>query len=259
MSIQFLILWISVVLFQSAFAQKKIISEKVETLTGEQVCRGQQNCLLQEVTLLVRKLEYRVGGARTPDRMTDRYLAYRTQRVSQIEDVAVVQFIKGCIYRLEKRGQEWTKELTYHREHMGQSRLFIHRDWEVDTDTLDPIHTDYLGNRFGLLRWNDDGSMDANKSHFYIYKKPSIPFVYQTDLPSAAALFDSGTLSAQVPSLEFNICLFKTVDLPLTTDASGSNIDVTKALRCFSWSHNYRLNTKTLKFSEAKSIDAICR
>lgn len=139
-----------------------------------------------------------------------------------------------------------TKTLSISRNHFGQNVPFQHREWEVDTDSSDPIYTNYeTFGRHALLRWNrDPKSLDAETSKFYGQVKPPHGSVFATDLPGSGFLTSGSG--------------FKTADLSLTTDKTGSNIDQAKAIRCVTWSHQFVWDFARGRMTTPAKLDSFC-
>jgi hypothetical protein len=199
--------------------------------------------------------------------MTDTRAVYETQNVSQIEKYALVQQIKGCVFESNWDGKTEHKILNIVRNHMGKQVLFQHKHWQIDNDYAGPIYTGLEFNDghvdfFYLLNWNNDPkSLEADNALRYGQQKPPHPVVFATDLPGTASLRENPPnfpQSAQNVSLEFNTCLFKTADVPTTTDADGTNVDFRKAVKCFSWNHKFIYDFKSKKFHSPQAIDPIC-
>ena len=197
---------------------------------------------------------------------TDIRMILETKSVENIEDFSFVQFIKGCMFSsaVDSNGETIITYDSMRMNYMGnQPKLFIHKDWEVDNDSTDPVYTRNPGKgRFDLYRHSSDpNAYNLKAATWYAHSKPKKPFVYATDNPSYAYTSDDykGGINAKNASLEFKTCLFKTADLPSTTDSSGSNIDKNKAIKCFHWDHKYIYNHELKKYMMPKSLHKACQ
>lgn len=195
--------------------------------------------------------------------MTDLRFAYNTGDAKTIETFAIVQWIRGCMFHAVANQGQVSKTLSISREHFGKTVPFQHRDWEIDTDSDDPIYTNYESmGRHALLRWNvKPDSLDAETSKYYGQAKPPHGTVFATDLPGSGFLTGgSGKLngSSQNTSLEFRTCLFRTTDLPLITTPRGENIDSSKALLCQTWDHKFIWNFIKGKMTSPDQLDSVC-
>ena len=255
----------------SAFSSIEVIKEKTQSFTPDQnSCSANDTCDLKSFRFVEQKKK--VLLPKQEDRfayfLTDTRAVYETSSVDKIEKYAIVQKIKGCQFESAWDGTTETRYMNVIRNHMGQNVKFQHKTWQIDNDYLGPIYTGVQFNDghidpFYILNWNDDPkSLDANKSHFYGREKPTKPVVFATDLPGAAYLEESATVDtaplARNSSLEFSTCIFKTSDLPQTTDADGSNIDFSKAVKCFSWDHKFVYDFAAKKFKSPAAIEDVC-
>lgn len=233
-------------------ASIEILSHSVQTYKPEKEASSPLKSFRLEV--LKKKVVLKFDP-NNPSFQTDVKMIVETQEISSVEDFAIVQFIKGCIYKSKSINGELRKEISSYRKHQGEFKPFIHKEFEVDADGADPVYTDLDGDRFGLYRV---GSLDPGKSSWYRQASLRKPLVYATDLPGQATTFETfdGKLEAQNPSLDFKTCLFKSDDL--TFDMTQGNLDISKALTCFDWAHRFSYDFKKKKFEEVQQIDPIC-
>jgi hypothetical protein len=187
--------------------------------------------------------------------LTDTRFIYTAPSPAEIEDVAIVQWIRGCVFTSDRHGE---KHLSISREHFGRIVPFKHSHWQIDSESTDPVYSSYDGyGRFALLRWNDDpADTDPETATYYAKAKPSHGTVFVTDLPGTAFLASKN--EAQNVSLEFQTCLFNTADLPKTTTPDGLGIDNAKALWCVSWDHKFVYDFKAGKMLRPAQIDPFC-
>ena len=189
--------------------------------------------------------------------LTDTRMIVDAKSPKAIEDTAVVQWIRGCVFSSNSAGR---KTLDISREHFGQIIPFKHADWQIDSDSTDPIYSSYAPHgRFALLRWNKDPtSVDAETATYYAAAKPPHGMTFVTDLPASAfhaAKYDE----AQNVSLEFRTCLFNTSDLPAETTPAGAGIRQEKAIWCVSWDHKFVYDFKSKTMTKPSQIDSICQ
>ncbi len=195
--------------------------------------------------------------------MTDTRFAYTAPSPAQVENYAVVQWIRGCLFQSEFKHGKVLKTLPYVRTHFGNQIVFQHRTWQIDSDTMDAAATsDINDGRFALLRWNTDPqSFDAETANYYAKAKPPHGSVFATNLPSSAFLTQGTGLkdgTAQNASLEFLTCLFKAGDVPETTTPSGSGLDQSRALWCVKWDHKFVWDFAAGAMSRPSQIDPVC-
>ena len=196
---------------------------------------------------------------------TDTRFVYSTPTLPELEAYGVVQFIRGCVFESQLVNGKVEKTLSVSRDYFDASgkavkSIFQHPHWQIDNDNADPMYSSYEGaSRFRLFfAGNDDPkSLDADNAHYYQSKKPSVPKVFVTDLPAAGA-YDVLYRTAKNPSLEFQTCIFRLVDLPLTTTPDAAGVDIKKALWCVQWEHKYVWNFASKKIESPKAIDPVC-
>ncbi len=195
--------------------------------------------------------------------LTDIRFAYVVSKPLQIETYAVVQWIRGCMFTSEYIDGHVDKDLSISRMHFGKTIVFQHKDWQIDSDSIDPIYSaDSQHGRFAFLRWNADKSiLNADNANYYAKAKPPHGSVFVTDMLGSAFLA-TGTGrrdgTAQNASLQYITCLFKTTDLPATTTPQGAGINRSKALWCVNWDHQYVWNFEVGRISRPAVIDPVC-
>lgn len=236
----------------------------VEILSTNTEFYSEENSELKSVSLKVIKKRLRLSGTplKNASYMTDIRLSLETQSAGGYAEFGVVQFIRGCKWRSVWDGKKLEKDASISREHMGQIITFRHVGFEVDSDSLDPVYHSYLGHRFALWRWNETPSSDNPETAYFVYhREPTHGVVFLTDLPGTSffsAELSQGKMWAQNSSLEFKTCIFRLTDLPFETDREGSNIDQTKALKCFSWSDKWVFDFKREIMTSPSEIDPFC-
>lgn len=194
--------------------------------------------------------------------MTDIRASLVLAEPQDFKKYGVVQFIKGCKWRSIWDGETLSKELSIARDHLNQRVIFKHSAFEVDTVDLDPMYSAYEGHRFALWRWNDDSRNDDPETATYVFhKEPPHGTVFLTDMPGTSfrseAVYND-IITAQNSTLEFKTCLFRLEDIPLETDARGSNIAQEKAIVCHSWEDKWIYDFETEKMTTPKHIDPVC-
>ncbi len=197
--------------------------------------------------------------------MSDMILSYQTKNKSQVTNYTIVQKIKGCQYEAKKNKS--TGKISYYRNiarlHFGELIDFIHRDWEIDN--TDPTYSYTSLENLGphsLLQFNCNGKIDPNKSKYYFRDELCTNLVYATDLPGQAyvEIKKNGDIHTRNTSLHLQTCFMKSQDIPDQADPKGSNLDFSKAIKCFDWSHDYRYDFKKNKMvlNPEENIAEIC-
>jgi hypothetical protein len=163
-------------------------------------------------------------------------MEYETASVDALENYAIVQFKKGCVFYSSRNG-----EGRIHRNvgdtvpSFGEDAPFCFPQWVIDSQDTDPAYnSDPEYGRFYLLRWNKPGSYDRRTQKFYGAEKPKFPVVYLTDYPAGAFVTGTGVRNV---ALEFNTCIYKASDVP--ADTQRDDIDFAKPITCFEWQSVY--------------------
>lgn len=218
------------------------------------------------VTFVEMKKRVVLPGAPKTDAnwMTDTRFAYDAGATSSIEDYAVIQWIRGCMYQSEYKGGKVVKTLPYSRIHFGNTVVFQHKQWELDSDNTDPVYSsDTEYGRFALLRWNTDPkSFDPETATYYAKAKPPHGSVFVTDLPGSAFLTQGTGVKngiAQNSSLEFLTCLFHANDVPAVSTPSGAGLDQSRALWCVKWDHKFAWDFTTGQMTQPSQVDPVCQ
>lgn len=234
--------------------------KKLTHVSSPSTCAATDSCSLKEFSVIVEKKKT-TTSAGDVSYTTDARLIYRTDNVARIQDYAIVQYIRGCQYSSTSVQGVVHRQLDVSRHYMTGMVTFQHRDWSIDSDNPDPVYTAWNGNRFGLLRWNRQASSyNPETATFMAKATPPHPVVFATDMPGSFSTTKNwqGRLQAKNSSLEFLTCLFKTRDLPATSDAGGKGIDRNKALACHTWDSKFVYDFQTHRFKMDGPIEPFC-
>ena len=172
-------------------------------------------------------------------------MEYETDSVDAIENYAIVQFIKGCVFNSAKNSEGKIKRnVGYTVPNFGEDIPYCFPKWVIDSQDTDPAYnSDPEYGRFYLLRWNRPGSYDNRTQKYYGAEKPKVPVVYMTDYPAGAFITGTGIKNA---ALEFSTCIYKSSDVPAQT--LRDDIHFAKPLACFEWQNIYVYDFAQAKF-----------
>jgi hypothetical protein len=236
------------------FAQTTVVGRDQQTFLNPN-CALSDTCSLREFSLIVETKRTRLSSGVIAYATDARYVV-KTRSVSELEDYALVQYIKGCQYSTKVEGGVLRKSLDVSRHYFDGMIVFKHPEWSIDSDTSDPVYTAWQGNRFGLYRWNQNpASYTPEGATFYARRLPPHPVVFATDMPGS---FSAQGNSAKNSSLEFEMCLFRTRDLPLTTTPAGEGVPKARALKCFSWESKFTFDFNRRDYRLGGQLDPIC-
>ena len=212
------------------------LSETKQTFLNPD-CRSTGTCDLKRFTLttLVQEVWFSDDPA-NPTYGNGVIMEYETDSVAAIEKYAIVQFVRGCVYRSStSSGGKLNRTVSYIVPSFGKDVPLCFSEWVIDSQDNDPVYnSDPEYGRFYLLRWNQPGSYDSRTQRYYGVQKPKLPVVYMTDYPAGAFFVSGGIKNA---ALEFNTCIYRARDVP--TETRRNDINFAKPITCFKWQNVY--------------------
>ncbi len=163
-------------------------------------------------------------------------IEYETDSVAALENYAVVQFKKGCVFdSLVTRTGQVRRMVTDTVASFGELVPFCFHHWVIDSQDRDPAYnSDPKYGRFYYLRWNQPGSYDNRTEKFYGGAKPPWPVLYMSDYPAGAFIAQSAVRNV---ALEFKSCIYKASAVPAVS--RRDDIDFAKPIHCFEWQNIY--------------------
>lgn len=239
-------------LFVAPVAWSTVIREKplVQKFNNSN-CGQTSSCDLVEFKLETNEYKVIFSGS-APAFGTDIKMSYRTKKVSQLEDFAIVQFIKGCKFNSYKKPDgKVERYFGITRDFFGDRERFQHKEWVIDSIDKDPMYNNFDGSsRHGAYRSKIQG-----KDVYFFQKKPVEPELFVTDLPGTASMESPDDIATNT-SLIFKSCIFKTRDIPLET--IFNDLSFAEPIKCFEWSSSYIYNHDLNKFESKKEIHSFC-
>lgn len=187
------------------------------------------------------------------------FLSYKTSSVESLENYAIVQYIKGCVYNeTTQLDGAITRINNIAREFFGKYKKFSHTQWEIDTIDTDPIYNSSMlenyKSRHLNYRWNTvEGSIAEETEKFLLHELPLYPEIYVSDRP-AQAYKDGNTVKSV--NLEFNVCIYKTFDIPLILEPT--DINFATPIKCVDWKHSKVFDHTLKKYVSNKIISETC-
>ncbi|HET9295635.1 MAG TPA: hypothetical protein VFP18_01960 [Candidatus Binatia bacterium] len=247
----FSIIWLLAFLSENAFGHftgkghVHTLSETKQDFLNPD-CRSTASCDLKRFTLTTSV--YEVWFSDDPNYPTygnSVIMEYQTDSVAALENYAIVQFKKGCVFYSSKtRGGKITSKIADTVPSFGENVPFCFSRWVIDSQDTDPAYnSEPEVGRFHLLRWNKPGSYDERTQKFYGPQKPIRPVVYMADHPSGAFISGIGVKNV---ALEFNTCIYKASHVPEET--RRDDINFATPLTCFGWQNVYVYDFDKEKF-----------
>ena len=235
-------IWLLAFLFENSFGHftgkghvHTLSATKQDFLNSD--CRATSSCDLKRFTLTTSV--YEVWFSDDPNYPTygnSVIMEYQTDSVAALENYAIVQFKKGCVFYSSKtRGGNITSKIADVVPSFGENVPFCFPRWVIDSQDTDPAYnSDPEVGRFHLLRWNKPGSYDERTQKFYGTQKPRRPVVYMADQPSGALISGIG---AKNVALEFNTSIYNASEVPEET--RRDDVNFATPLTCFGWQNVY--------------------
>lgn len=235
-----------------------------EFINSPVTCKINGTCDLKRV--IMRSQNFSI--TRDPNEPNDAWIhgtqilaGLETDTIDHLTNYAFVQFIRGCMWYSQDQNGQIVTEFGVVRNFLGIKRIqHILPRWVVDTDDIDPVYgaDRETGNRHYFLQSLDKipSWIPGSQGKLFGEEPFTIPFGYVTDHPGPA-LYEPKHKQARNMSLEFEMCLFKTADVPATTN--GIDIDKTKALVCFPWEAKHVFDHRTQVFHTGGEISKECK
>ena len=200
-------------------------------------CQSTDTCDLKRFSLTTSVDEFWFSDdPNYPTYANDAIMEYETDTVNALEQYAIVQFTRGCVFYTSKNGKgkiSWNVSDTV--PSFGEDIPFCFPEWVIDSQDTDPAYnSDPEYGRFYLLRWNKPGSYDGRTEKYYGAEKPRLPVVYMADYPAGAFVTETGVRNV---ALEFKTCIYKASDVPIET--RRDNIAFAKPITCLKWQNVY--------------------
>lgn len=227
-------------------------------------CAKNDTCDLEKV--IFRKENYLIPPTpAVPDDNTvqgTRILAgFLTDEISALTRYLFVQFTRGCMWHSYlDNDMKVETEFGVLRDFLGISYIQHNfPNWVVDTNDTDPAYATNpsQANRHYFLQHGKTipAWIPSNQGKLFGEERPVIPFGYVTDAVGPAYYSPVFKMAVNA-SLEFKTCLFKAIDVPLVTN--GADVDIDKALVCFSWDSKFVFDHREIVFKSQKGIDREC-
>lgn len=246
---------LGLIILTSATAHARVVREKpVEKIFKNTNCEATESCGLTEFK--VHTYNYEAIFPDGSSHGTSAFMSYKTQKVDQLENFAIVQKIKGCQFqsRLTPEGVV-AKNFSLAREFFNEVITYNHPEWVIDSVDLDPMYNNWTPDRrHAAYRWNKvAGSYDKATEMKFGPTFPTRPELYVSDLPGTA--FFMGGVAKNI-SLKFEVCIHKTSDVPTTARPDS---EIAAPIACHTWASSFIYNHKTNKFESKAEIDEFCK
>lgn len=218
-------------------------------------CQKTNSCDLIAVFFFQR--DYQVGDIYPDENFgTEAFTRYVTRDVSQLENYAIVQFMKGCQYHTYIQDGQLVKDTKGNViKSFGEVVDYFFQNWVIDSQDINPLywlHADYKYTKSGVMFSDDRDDLIS-----YGDQKPESPSLFVYDLP-AQSFWNQYANWAFINSVAFQTCLFKKSDLPTETVRTDMSFK-DRALVCFNWTNLWTWNFKTMRMNRSFKVDEVCR
>lgn len=234
----------------------KILRERKSIFLNEK-CQSAENCDLVSVEYLVQ--DYKIGIGNDYSFGTRLFVRYRTKSIADLENYAIVQFLKGCVFETSLKNGEVTVHRGITVEHFGEFKEFKFKDWAIDSIDSDPVY--YSSNglpRHYYYKWSKTGKFPTDWQHdemFFGRQSPPQPELYVSERPGGTAFkteFDAKNIS-----LQFRTCIYKTKDVP--SETTPNDLNFAKPVHCFDWKSSFLYNHFKKRYENRNDISEFCQ
>jgi hypothetical protein len=190
-----------------------------------------------------------------------------TSKPEYLKKYAVVQFIKGCAYMTNAKGDV---KFQIRSSLNKPGTPFVHKDFEIDSGyDADPVYNSSLQSGVDELRGFEIPrnaaylNLDPNKSESaraWAGKEKNLlsSSIYVDDMPTLSNwAIKEGKLIVHNTSLQFKTCLYEVSKLPKKVAAVDEALS--EPITCLDWSSNFLFDFKMRSFRESKEISPVCR
>lgn len=200
-------------------------------------CQRTASCALKRFSLIQEENEiWFSDNPKYPTYGNGVIIEYETDSVAALEQFAVVQFKRGCVFdsKLDGAGME-RRLVTDTVASFGELVPFCLRRWVIDSQDRDPAYnSDPKQGRFYYLRWNLPGSYEKPSEKFFGAAKPERPVLYMSDYPAGAFIAQTAVRNV---ALQFKTCIYNARQVPSVTHRD--DLDFAQPLHCFAWQNIY--------------------
>jgi hypothetical protein len=238
-----LILGISTQVWATGVSGVEIIDSRTETFSGA------------ELSAVFKVENYKLKLEGIEHHGTRMAIQFRTGSVPELEKFGVVQFFRGCQFGSSAD----SKSMNVMRRLFGESVVFQARQWQVDSDDVDPIYNspeDPGLIRQYFYRWSPEKDLFSSLNQFFFGRqKPGIPALHITDRPGQA-WHDPESDVADNISLEFKTCLYQVAQIPRVSIPEKTEFG--EAIQCFPWRSSFVFDHSNQKMGMPQAIDPFC-
>lgn len=230
----------------------RILSTARETFSNTE-CKETGTCSLIEFSIVHQKYRVYVNGL--PHLGTRMFAQYETDRLSELTDYAIVQFIRGCVFEsVLVEGEKKIIDSIVVRSFLDIVP-FRFPEWVIDSDEKDPVYSSFQGDRYFSAKWSLAAPETVGARQYYFgLRVPPRPVLFISDRPGSAFL--DGDVARNI-SLQFRTCLYRASAVPKKT--KRTNMYFAEPIHCFGWQSSFIYNFALEQFESKLDIDLFCK
>lgn len=179
----------------------KILREEKSVFLNEK-CQSAESCDLVSIEYLVQ--DYKVGIGNGYSFGTRFFVRYRTKSVADLENYAIVQFLKGCVFETSLKKGRVAVHNGITVKHFGEFKEFKFRDWVIDSIDRDPAYYSSDGlPRHYYYKWSKTGKFPTDRQDdemIFGRQSPPQPELYISDRPGRTA--ETGDAAPRAEALQ---------------------------------------------------------
>lgn len=222
-------------------------------------CKRSDSCTLDKFELNIKN--YKIKVAADWFYGTKTMMSYNTKSIDDLEEYAIVQFMRGCYFSADKVNGNKVKNFEFSKKSFDAYVVNRTLEWGIDSIDKDPIYNsptdgDLSKRRHHHYQWNEiKDSFSKKTRHQFGTSRPQRARLYVKDVPSAS-MKDSKSDYTWNSSYEFKTCIYKTKDIPETTTVDDLNF--AKPIHCFDWESSFIYNYKKMKMEKIPATIKSC-
>lgn len=234
----------------------EVLREEKSVFLNED-CRSAESCDLASIEYLVQ--DYKVGIGNGYNFGTRFFVRYRTKSIANLENYAIVQFLRGCVFETSLKKGRITVHNSIVVKHFGEFKEFKFRDWVIDSIDSDPAYYSSDGlPRHHYYKWSKTGKFPTDRQDeemIFGRQSPPQPELYISDRPGRTAFKTKS--SAKNISLRLKTCIYKTKDIP--SETAPDDLNFAEPVHCFDWKSSHIFNHFKKRYENRNGISEFCR
>ena len=247
----------ALLIFSSSVFARSYRTLQADTTFHNKNCEYNNTCDLKSFRILVKNIK--VTGSFGTSYTTETYMSYTTNKVENLQNYGIVQFIMGCQWCSSNNDNA---SFEVKRNYFGGYALFHHPEFVIDSFDTDPMYSSWIPKkphhtRHDLYKWNKIKNSFNEKTEKRFYENGIVhPTLYARD-SIGTSYFDNESKSARNSSLGFLTCIYKIEDIP--EESAPDAMNPKDAIKCLTWKSSHVFDHDNKKFRSLEKISPICK